>query len=132
MISILFAFKNGNQGDLFVQKSPSSTINDLAIAIKELFNSKNPVEIIGTRHGEKLYETLCTKEEMSKADNMESFYRIPADNRDLNYGKYFDKGNINLDIEDYNSHNTERLNIEQIKEKLLSIDYVKEKLKIKN
>jgi UDP-N-acetylglucosamine 4,6-dehydratase/5-epimerase len=129
---VLFAFKNGKQGDLFVKKSPASTINDLAIALKELFLSENPIEIIGTRHGEKLYETLCTKEEMSKADNLDGFYRVPADNRDLNYGKYFEKGDLESEIEDYNSHNTERLNIKEIKEMLLSVDYVQNMLKIKN
>ena len=129
---VLFAFKNGEQGDLFVQKSPASTINDLAIALKELFCSKSPIEIIGTRHGEKLYETLCTKEEMSKAEDLEEYYKVPADNRDLNYGKYYEKGDLISNIEDYNSHNTERLNIDQIKEKLLSIDYVQNMLKNKN
>lgn len=127
---VLYAFKNGQQGDLFVQKSPASTIKDLATALKELFSSDNPIKIIGTRHGEKLYETLCTKEEMSKADDLDGFYRIPADNRDLNYGKYFEKGDLVSELEDYNSHNTERLNIEEIKEKLLSIDYVQNMLKI--
>ena len=129
---VLYAFKNGHQGDLFVQKSPASTIKDLAIALKELFSSDNPIKIIGTRHGEKLYETLCTKEEMSKADNLDRFYRIPADNRDLNYEKYFEKGDFEFELEDYNSHNTERLNIEEIKGKLLSLDYVQNMLKIKN
>ena len=129
---VLYAFKNGQQGDLFVQKSPASTIEDLAIALKELFSSDNPIKIIGTRHGEKLYETLCTKEEMSKADDLDRFYRVPADNRDLNYGKFFEKGDLQSEIEDYNSHNTERLNIKEIKEKLLSIDYVKNMLKNKN
>jgi UDP-N-acetylglucosamine 4,6-dehydratase/5-epimerase len=129
---VLYAFKNGQQGDLFVQKSPASTIKDLAIALKELFSSDNSIKIIGTRHGEKLYETLCTKEEMSKADDLDRFYRVPADNRDLNYGKYFEKGDLESEIEDYNSHNTERLSIKEIKEKLLSIDYVKNMLKIKN
>ena len=112
---VLYAFKNGKQGDLFVQKSPASTIEDLALALKELFSSDNPIEIIGTRHGEKLYETLCTKEEMSKADNLEGFYRIPADNRDLNYGKYFEKGDLLPELEDYNSSNTKQLNIKEIK-----------------
>ena len=129
---VLYAFKNGQQGDLFVQKSPASTIEDLAIALKELFSSDNSIKIIGTRHGEKLYETLCTKEEMSKADDLDRFYRVPADNRDLNYGKFFEKGDLQSEIEDYNSHNTERLNIKEIKEKLLSIDYVKNMLKNKN
>ena len=129
---VLYAFKNGQQGDLFVQKSPASTINDLAIALKDLLSAKNQIEIIGTRHGEKLYETLCTKEEMIKADDLEGFYRVPADNRDLNYGKYFEKGDLQPEVDDYNSHNTERLNINEIKQKLLSIDYVKNILKIKN
>mgnify|MGYP006085625959 CR=1 FL=1 len=129
---VLFAFENGKQGDLFVQKSPASTIKDLATALKELFSSKNPIEIIGTRHGEKLYETLCTKEEMSKADNLKGFYRIPADNRDLNYGKYFEKGDLLPELEDYNSHNTKQLNIKEIQEKLLSLEYLQNILKNKN
>ena len=129
---VLYAFKNGKQGDLFVQKSPASTIEDLALALKELFSSDNPIEIIGTRHGEKLYETLCTKEEMSKADNLEGFYRIPADNRDLNYGKYFEKGDLLPELEDYNSSNTKQLNIKEIKEKLLSLEYLQNILKNKN
>jgi len=128
---VLYAFKNGKQGDLFVQKSPASTIKDLAIALKELFNSKNTIEIIGTRHGEKLYETLCTVEEMSKADNLNLFYRVPADNRDLNYGKYFVQGDYNNQInEDYNSSNTHMLTVDEIKEKLLTLDYVKNELKL--
>ncbi|MBK6282712.1 MAG: polysaccharide biosynthesis protein [Draconibacterium sp.] len=109
---VLFAFKNGNQGDLLVQKAPASTIGDLAQAIKELFNATNPIKVIGTRHGEKLYETLCTREEMAKAIDLEGFYQVPADNRDLNYGKYFEDGNVKTsELEDYNSHNTRRLNI---------------------
>ena len=128
---VLYAFKNGNQGDLFIQKAPASTIGDLATAIKELMNSSSPTQIIGTRHGEKLYETLCTREEMAKAIDIDNFYRIPADNRDLNYKKYFDKGSVNTsELEDYNSHNTKRLNIDEIKEKLLSLDYVKNELKM--
>jgi len=127
---VLFAFNNGEQGDLFVQKSPSSTIEDLAVAIKELFNASNDIEIIGTRHGEKLYETLCTREEMLRAEDLGEFYKIPADNRDLNYGKYFSEGNVNISsVEDYNSHNTNRLKIEEIKEKLSTIPYIKQKLK---
>ena len=130
---VLFAFKNGSQGDLFIQKSPASTIGDLAQAIKEIFNATNPIKIIGTRHGEKLYETLCTREEMAKAIDIESFYRIPADNRDLNYDRYFESGDINISaLTDYNSHNTARLNIEQVKEKLLSINYVKSQLEAYN
>ena len=126
---VLYAFKNGNQGDLFIQKAPACTIGDLAQALKELMNSSNPIHIIGTRHGEKLYETLCTREEMCKAFDTGNFYQIPADNRDLNYKKYFDNGNINTsETEDYNSHNTERLNIEEIKKKLLSLEYVKNQI----
>ena len=126
---VLYAFKNAKQGDTFVQKSPASTINDLAIALKELFKSKNKIEVIGTRHGEKLYETLCTREEMFKAQDLEKFYRIPADNRDLNYENFFDNGYvINEKIEDYNSHNTKRLSVELIKDKLLKLDVVKREL----
>ena len=128
---VLYAFKNGNQGDLFIQKAPASTIGDLAQAIKELMNSSSPTQIIGTRHGEKLFETLCTREEMAKAIETDNFYQIPADNRDLNYKKYFDNGDVNTSIlEDYNSHNTRRLSIEEVKEKLLSLDYVKAQLEI--
>ena len=130
---VLFAFQNGNQGDLWVQKSPASTIKDLAQAIKELFKATNPVKIIGTRHGEKLYETLCTREEMAKAIDLDGFYQVPADNRDLNYAQYFEEGDIKTsELEDYNSHNTTRLNIEEIKEKLLSLEYVREELKLWN
>jgi len=127
---VLFAFQNGNQGDLFVQKAPASTIGDLAQAIKELFNAPNPIHVIGTRHGEKLYETLCTREEMAKAIDLGDFYQVPADNRDLNYSNYFENGDVKTSIfEDYNSHNTTRLNIEQVKEKLLSLDYFRKELK---
>lgn len=126
---VLFAYKNGNQGDLFVQKAPASTIGDLAQAIKELFKANNPIKVIGTRHGEKLYETLCTREEMAKAIDLKGFYQIPADNRDLNYGKYFTNGDVKTSaLEDYNSHNTERLSVEEVKEKLLTIDYVQNEL----
>lgn len=126
---VLYAFKNGNQGDLFVQKSPASTIGDLAVAIKEIFNVPNEIQVIGTRHGEKLYETLCTREEMAKARDLENYYQVPADNRDLNYGKYFENGDLKTsELEDYNSHNTRRLNIEQVKEKLLDLDYIKQEL----
>lgn len=122
---VLFAFKHGEQGDLFVQKSAASTIGDLAQALKELFESNVPIKVIGTRHGEKLYETLCTREEMAKAINLKGFYKIPADNRDLNYGKYFTNGDLKTsELEDYNSHNTQRLTIEEIKERLLSLEYV--------
>ena len=112
---VLFAFENGNPGDLFVNKAPAGTIADLAQALKEIFKVDNKIKIIGTRHGEKLFETLCTREEMAKADDLGGFFRIPADNRDLNYSKYFQRRkNISL-VEDYNSHNTIRLNVEDIK-----------------
>ena len=126
---IIFAFKNANSGDIMVQKAPASTIGDLAQAIKELFNTKNKIKIIGTRHGEKLYETLLTREEYARAKDMGKFYKVSADKRDLNYDKYFIEGNKKLSKSiEYTSHNTERLNIDQIKEKLLSIDYIKKEL----
>ncbi|MBN3518829.1 polysaccharide biosynthesis protein [Algoriphagus lutimaris] len=127
---VMFAFENGKQGDLFVQKAPASTIGDLATALLELFEVSNPINIIGTRHGEKLYETLCTREEMAKAKDMGGFYRIPADNRDLNYGSYFTEGDTKAsNLEDYNSHNTRRLTIPEIKEKLISLEYIQDELK---
>lgn len=130
---VLFAFSNASQGDLFVQKSPASTIGDLAKAICELCNVDLKLNIIGTRHGEKLYETLCTREEMSKSIDLGNFYKIPTDNRDLNYGNYFEYGDVETSqIVDYNSHNTRLLNIDEIKQKLLSIDYVKQELKFFN
>ncbi len=126
---VLYAFENGQQGDTFVQKAPASTIGDLAQAIKELFNADNPIQVIGTRHGEKLYESLMTREEMAHAVDLGSYYRIPADNRDLNYNKYFIEGEQNVaQFEDYHSHNTERLNVEQVKEKLLSLQLVRDEL----
>jgi UDP-N-acetylglucosamine 4,6-dehydratase/5-epimerase len=126
---VLFAFENGNSGDLFVNKAPAGNIGDLAQAMKELFEFDNEVKIIGTRHGEKLYETLCTREEMIKAEDMGGFYRIPADNRGLNYSSYFSEGEKELsNINDYNSHNTEQKNIEGIKQLLLKLDFIKEAL----
>lgn len=126
---VVFAFKNAEAGDIMVQKSPASTIGDLAQAVKELFRADNEIRTIGTRHGEKLYETLLTKEENIVAQDLGGFYRVPADKRDLNYDKYFVDGNQNLSSEEeYNSHNTERLNVEQIKEKLLELEYVRVEL----
>jgi UDP-N-acetylglucosamine 4,6-dehydratase/5-epimerase len=126
---VVFAFQNAEAGDIMVQKAPASTIGDLAQAVKELFNADNEIKIIGTRHGEKLYETLLTKEEYLVAEDMGGFFRVPADKRDLNYDKYFVQGDEKLSVErEYNSHNTEILNIEQIKEKLLKLDYIKEEL----
>ncbi len=126
---VLFAFENGNQGDLFVNKAPAATIGDLALAIKELAKVENEINIIGTRHGEKLYETLCTREEMVKAEDMGDFYRIPADNRDLNYSMYFSEGEKNIaTIEDYHSHNTERLNVEGVKKLISYLALVRKEL----
>ena len=127
---VVFAFQNAKAGDIMVQKAPASTIGDLAQTAKELFNADNEIKIIGTRHGEKLYETLLTKEEHAVAQDLGRFFRVPADKRDLNYDKYFVEGDQKLSSEEeYNSNNTERLNIEQIKEKLLALDYVQNELK---
>lgn len=125
---VMFAFKNGNPGDVFVQKSPAATIQDLAIALKELFNAGNEINIIGERHAEKMYETLCSKEEMSKADDLGRFYRVPADFRDLNYTKYVQDDGPKLIDTEYNSDNTERLDVEGLKKLLLTLDYVKNEL----
>ncbi len=126
---VLFAFENGNQGDLFVNKAPAATIGDLAKALKDLAKVDNDINIIGTRHGEKLYETLCTREEMAKAEDMGDFFRIPADNRDLNYSIYFSKGEKSMaDIEDYHSHNTERLDVEGVKNLISKLAIVKKEL----
>lgn len=126
---VLHAFEHGEQGDLFVQKAPASTVGDLAQALKELFSRDNTVRVIGTRHGEKLYESLVSREEMAKAEDMGRYYRIPADNRDLNYKKYFVEGEEKIaEFDDYTSHNTERLDIEGIKQLLLKLDYIKEQL----
>jgi len=123
---VIFAFENAHTGDIMVQKADSCTIEDLAEAIRQLFNPNAEISIIGTRHGEKLYETLLTKEEFVVAEDMGNFYRIPADKRDLNYDKYFSKGYKDLDqFQDYNSQNTELLNVQQIKEKLLKLNYIK-------
>lgn len=126
---VLHAFEYGQQGDIFVQKAPSSTIGDLTIALKELFSSNAPVNVIGTRHGEKLYESLVSREEMVKAKNMGRYYRIPADNRDLNYDKYILEGQpeANL-VDDYTSHNTELLSVEEIKSLLLTLPFIREAL----
>lgn len=128
---VLFAFENGNQGDLFVNKAPAGTIGDLAQALKELCNANNKVKIIGTRHGEKLYETLCTREEMVKAEDMGEFYRIPADNRNLNYAQYFSEGGEDVSVvEDYHSHNTEQQDVEGMKVLLKGLPIVQEMMKL--
>ncbi|MEK5435771.1 nucleoside-diphosphate sugar epimerase/dehydratase [Paenibacillus sp. FSL L8-0696] len=127
---VVFAFQNAEAGDIMVQKAPASTIWDLAQAVREIFSVKNEIKIIGTRHGEKLYETLLTREEHVVAEDLGGFYRVPADKRDLNYDKYFVEGNKKIQqVEDYNSHNTERLGVEAIKDKLLKLDYIQEELK---
>jgi UDP-glucose 4-epimerase len=127
---VLYAFKHGKQGDIFVQKAPASTVADLAQAIKELFHKDEPIRVIGTRHGEKLYESLISREEMAKANDMGGYYRIPADNRDLNYAQYFTEGEEEIShLNDYTSHNTERLNVAQVKTLLLKLDYIKEELR---
>jgi UDP-glucose 4-epimerase len=126
---VLFAFENGNQGDLFVNKAPAATIGDLALAVKELSSGESDINVIGTRHGEKLYETLCTREEMLRAEDMGDFYRIPADNRDLNYSIYFSQGQQNIAaIEDYHSHNTERLDVDGIKNLISKLAFVRREL----
>lgn len=126
---VLFAFCNASQGDIFVQKAPACTIADLAQAIRELFQADNEIRIIGTRHGEKLYETLLTREEMSHAEDMGQYYRIPIDMRNLNYDKYFSIGEQQVGIAwEYTSHNAERLNVEAIKTLLSGLDYVKRHL----
>jgi len=127
---VIFAYENALAGDIMVQKSPACTIGVLAQALKELFDDANEIKVIGTRHGEKLYETLLTKEEYVVAKDMGGFFRVPADKRDLNYDKYFVEGNEKFSSEEeYNSHNTEMLNVNQVKKKLLQLDYVREELK---
>jgi UDP-glucose 4-epimerase len=126
---VLYAFEHGMQGDIFVQKAPASTVADLAQALKEVFSKNNPIRVIGTRHGEKLYESLISREEMAKAQDMGGYYRIPADNRDLNYAQYFSEGEERIShLEDYTSHNTERLDVGQVRQLLLKLDYIKEEL----
>ncbi|MDA8083442.1 MAG: polysaccharide biosynthesis protein [Nitrospiraceae bacterium] len=126
---VLYAFNNAKQGDLFVQKAPASTIADLAAAIKGLMNRDNEVKIIGTRHGEKLYETLVTREELAKAEDLGGYYRVPVDGRDLNYNKYFIEGEEQVShTEDYNSHNTRRLNVQEVKDLLSGLYYMKQEL----
>jgi UDP-N-acetylglucosamine 4,6-dehydratase len=124
---VLYAFENGNNGDLFVQKAPAVTLNILAEALKDLYKAKTEVRVIGTRHGEKLYETLVTREEMAKSEDMGDYFRIPCDSRDLNYDKYFVEGEEKISkFEDYNSHNTRRLDMEGMKELLLRLNELKE------
>lgn len=122
---VLYAFQHGKNGDLFVQKAPAATLDVLAKALTGLFKTNTPVRVIGTRHGEKLYETLVTREEMAKSEDMGGYYRVPADNRDLNYDKYFIEGQEEIaTIEDYHSHNTKQLSVEEMKELLMKLDIV--------
>ncbi len=126
---VLYAFEHGRQGDIFVQKAPASTVGDLAQALKALFKDDSPLRIIGTRHGEKLYESLLSREEMARAEDMEQYYRVPADDRDLNYNKFFVEGETRVSaLDDYTSHNTERLNVEQVKALLLKLDFIRDAL----
>ncbi|QHD06015.1 MULTISPECIES: polysaccharide biosynthesis protein [Pseudomonas] len=126
---VLHAFEFAQQGDIFVQKAPASTVADLAQALKELFNRLNAIKVIGTRHGEKLYESLISREEMAKSEDMGRYYRIPADNRDLNYEKYFVEGETHIsELDDYTSHNTERLDVEGVKALLLKLEFIQEQL----
>lgn len=126
---VLFAYRHGQQGDIFVQKAPASTVADLAQALRELFEGKEEARIIGSRHGEKLHEWLISREEMARAQDMTGYYRIPADNREINYDKYYSEGDKKISYsDDYTSHNTTRLNVEQIKSLLLTLDFIKEAL----
>jgi len=131
---VLHAFEHAKQGDIFVQKAPACTIGDLVLAMKDLFNRKDhPVQVIGTRHGEKLYESLVSREEMARAEHLERYFRIPADTRDLNYAMYFTDGLEEISVaEDYTSHNTERLDVEGVKELLLKLDFVQRGLQSQN
>ncbi len=129
---VLFAFSNGAQGDIFVQKSPAATIEDLAVVLMEIFNSNTEIKTIGTRHGEKLYESLLSKEEAIRSIDMGNYFKVPADSRDLNYSQYFDSGSDKIElVDEYNSHNTYRLNQKELKALLLDLPYIKEHLEHK-
>lgn len=124
---VLYAFENARPGDIFVQKAPASTVGDLAQAMKELLRLENEIKIIGTRHGEKLYESLLSREEMARAEDLGDYYRVPADSRDLNYAKYFVEGETDVSmLDDYTSHNTERLDVEGVKKTLMKLDIIRE------
>ena len=126
---VLYAFEHAKQGDIFVQKAPASTVADLAKALNELFSRKDLIRIIGTRHGEKLYETLVSREEMARVEDLGGYFRIPADSRDLNYAKFFSDGEeIISHLDDYTSHNTERLDVEKVKKLLMKLDFIKDAL----
>jgi len=124
---VLYAFQHAKPGDIFVQKAPASTVGDLALAMRQLLKRDNEIKVIGTRHGEKLYESLVSREEMARADDLGGYYRIPADSRDLNYNKYFVEGETSISsFDDYTSHNTTRLDLEQVKEVLMGLSLVRE------
>ena len=126
---VMYAFENGQQGDIFVQKAPASTIEVLAQALQALFSKQDSIRIIGTRHGEKLYESLLAREELARADDMGRYYRIPSDNRDLNYAKFCVEGELDITtFDDYTSHNTTRLDVEGVKKLLLKLNYIQEQL----
>jgi len=126
---VLYAYMHAVSGDIFIQKAPASTIIDLAVALKEIFNADNEIRVIGTRHGEKLYESLVNREEMARAVDLGGFYRIPADSRDLNYNKYFVEGEVGISqVEDYTSHNTRRLDVHEVKELMLNLEYIQGEL----
>jgi len=126
---VLHAYGHGKQGDIFVQKAPASSVADLAQALRELFGADNPIKIIGTRHGEKLYETLVSREEMARAEDIGRYYRIPADNRDLNYNMYLTDGEIEISrLDDYTSHTTERLDVSELKNLLMDLDFIQKQL----
>jgi len=126
---VMHAFSNMNYGDIFVQKSPSSTINDLALALMQIFNKKVEIKTIGIRHGEKIYETLLGSEERLKAEEQDRYFKVPMDDRDLNYDKFFEKGNLNSELlDDYNSHNTTRLDVNEVVKLLSKLPYIQEKL----
>ena len=126
---VIHAFEYGQQGDIFVQKAPASTVKDLAQALKEIFNANTDINIIGTRHGEKLYESLLSREEKMRAEDMERYFRVKMDGRDLNYSKYFDNGEENLSLaQDYTSHNTVRLDVSGVKKLLGKLEYIKDQL----
>ncbi|MFG6415745.1 polysaccharide biosynthesis protein [Roseateles sp. DC23W] len=128
---VLYAFEHARPGDIFVQKAPASTVGDLAQALRELLKAQSEVKVIGTRHGEKLYESLVSREEMARAEDLGGYYRIPADSRDLNYDKYFVQGETEISrIEDYTSHNTHRLNVKQVKEVLMKLEIVQEAVRV--
>jgi UDP-N-acetylglucosamine 4,6-dehydratase len=127
---VVYAYEHGNPGDIFVRKDPAATMGTLAEALKQIFRADNPIKVMGTRHGEKLYETLLTREEMTKAKDCGDYFRIVPDTRDMNYNLYFTEGEKRIsEQQDYTSHNTRRLNVEEMAELLLKLEYIKEEMK---